>query len=150
MTSSLNMYQFSNSCMLLDDLMSHTSTHRIEHYALCLRSGTKLIPSTWTWLIVQSGHRYWGLGLLADTQIRRHANWPTDFIKTTWKWPKAELHNLSSVIRSFDLIMFGRNNLFDCDRFISSPTGRWGTAKLVSSYSPILFVLKLSDATLLN
>ena len=24
-----------------------------------------------------------GLGVLADTQIRRHANWPTDFIKTT-------------------------------------------------------------------
>ena len=30
--------------------------------------------------------------------------------------------------------MFGPNNLSGCDRFISSLTGRWGMAKLVSSY----------------
>ena len=55
--------------------------------------------------------------------------------------------NLNSVIRSVALIMFGHNNLFGYDRFISSPTGRWGMAKLVSSRSQLLFVLQRRDAT---
>ena len=50
-------------------------------------------------------------------------------------------YNLSSLIRSFDLIIFGRNNLFGCDRFITNPTGCWGMAILVSSYSPAQYCL---------
>ena len=43
--------------------------------------------------------------------------------------------------------MFGRNNLIGCDRFISSPTRRWGMAELASSKSQLMFVLEVRDAT---
>ena len=53
-----------------------------------------------------------GLGLLADTQIGRQANWPTDFIRPMQKRQKSEQLIINSAIRSFGLIIFGRDNLF--------------------------------------
>ena len=89
-----------------------------------------------------------GAGVLVETKIKRHANWPVDSIRTIRKWSKAEQYNSNSV-RIFAWIFFGRDNLFGCYRFISILTGRWGMANLSSSFSQLGFVLKLKRAFLL-